>query len=89
MPNRLYDSCVCRRPIIVDDGTYLAKIVRENGIGIVAQLDDSARLASQLAKYYKASHYSEYVSNCHDYLSLVEEDINSFRTAVRQTILEV
>lgn len=87
IPNRLYESCIHRRPIIVDDGTYLAETVRENSIGVVAQLDDPAKLASQLEKYYEAGYYDEYASNCQAYLSSVAEDIKRFREVTREAVL--
>lgn len=89
IPNRLYDSCVYRRPIIINEGTHLAEMVNKNGIGIVTQLNNPDKLAYQLERYYEVGYYDKYAANCQAFLSSVAEDINRFRASVRQAILEI
>lgn len=89
LPNRLYDSCIHKRPIIVNEGTYLAEVVNQNGIGIVVQLDDPGRFVSQMEKYYDTRYYDEYALNCEALLSSVVNDIEHFRASVRQALSEV
>jgi glycosyltransferase involved in cell wall biosynthesis len=47
LPNRLYESCMYYRPIIVNTGTYLAEVVQENNLGIVVKLGDMSDLAKR------------------------------------------
>lgn len=83
IPNKLYESCIHKRPVIVNYGTYLADVVRDNGIGIVVDLDDLSNLPEMLDWYYQPSNYQQYVANCEEYLAKITRDISVFEEAVR------
>ncbi|HPP11001.1 MAG TPA: hypothetical protein PLK41_08435, partial [Defluviitoga tunisiensis] len=40
LPNRLYESIVCGKPIIVARGTYLEEYVKKLGVGFSAPYND-------------------------------------------------
>lgn len=82
LPNRLYESCIFRRPIIVNSGTYLAEVVQENGLGIVCDLDNLKDLEVALTRYYDSDYFSEYSDNCARFLRHVASELLHFRKSV-------
>ncbi len=86
MPNRLYESCLYRRPIIVNDCIYIADVVRDNGLGIVVDLNNLEGLKEAMMKYYDPIYFGEYSKRCEKYLSKVKDDIVLFKEKVRLTL---
>jgi hypothetical protein len=86
IPNRLYESCAYKRPIIVSQGTYLAQVVAQNGLGIVVQSDIPDELWLRMREYYEPDLYSAYVSNCEKYLAAVSKEIIAFQHAVSEVL---
>lgn len=84
LPNRLYEACAYRRPIIVNTGTYLAQVVKSNGLGIVCDLDNLDTLESELDKYYDDVFYRNYVHSCEKFLHMVSNDLLYFKAAVTE-----
>lgn len=82
LPNRLYESCQVRRPIIVNSGTFLAKLVERYGIGIVVDLDNLETLHAQMLAYTCPDHYQAYVKNCVSFMAMVSADIAGFESRV-------
>lgn len=85
-PNRLYESCLHQRPIIVDSGSYLAKLVQAKGVGAVIDLDRNAAWSSALDRYYSADHFEEYEENCHRFLEEVKVDMATFERRVQDVV---
>lgn len=85
-PNRLYEACVYRRPLIVNSGTHLAEIVRDNGLGIVVDLDDMRDFDAQLNKYYDSACIDEFYRNCEVFLEKVRCDIALFKAKVQTVV---
>jgi hypothetical protein len=86
LPNRLYESCVQRRPIIVNTGTFLAKVVKENQIGIVVDLDQMDSLGGQMREYYDTGFRESYDSHCADYLRSVERQNIAFKERLAEEL---
>lgn len=86
LPNRLYESCVYKRPIIVSHGTYLAEVVAQNGLGIVVNPDMPDELWPEMRRFYESTFYSSYISNCERYLAAVSEEIIAFQHAVSDVV---
>lgn len=82
-PNRLYESCLHRRPMIVNEGTHLADLVARKGLGIAIDLRDTARWTSAVDRYYEPGHYDDYVENCRGFMAAVEADMAIFEQRVR------
>jgi glycosyltransferase involved in cell wall biosynthesis len=57
-PNKLFEAMMCRKPIIVSEGTAMAKIVYKEQCGIVIKYNDSEELKSTVEKLKKDSNYS-------------------------------
>lgn len=86
LPNRLYESCIFRRPIIVTSGTYLAEVVAEYGLGIVMDSEDPGEFAAQLDRYLDPGHFARYEANCEMFLARVSEEIGIFQGRVRMAL---
>jgi hypothetical protein len=82
LPNRLYESCVLGRPIIVCEGTYLGETVRGERIGVATSLKSVSEMSRQLNWYYVPSNYDEYLSHCRLFLEKVEKDVIHFQEIV-------
>lgn len=78
LPNRLYESCMYYRPIIVNTGTYLAEVVLKNHLGIVVELGNMSDLVGKIAPYYDSEYYAHYVECCDRYLGSVRKEISVF-----------
>ena len=87
VPNKLYESCIYRRPIIVNRGSYLSDIVTDNDLGIVIDLNNKESLAEKIARFYEPEYYAHYVRCCDLYLDMVKEDITVFRNEVLNTVI--
>lgn len=47
-PNKLFEAMACGKPVVVNDGTRLADLVRMHNCGIIVPYDDDRKLASAL-----------------------------------------
>lgn len=72
LPNRLYDSALFQKPIIVSAGTYLSEMVKKYELGIVA--DYPAEIKNQLLEYIKTFDCDQFSKNCNRLLQDVERD---------------
>lgn len=72
LPNRLYDSALFKKPIIVSSGTYLTEMVKKYGLGIVA--DNYTELKNKLLQYVDNFDSKKFNENCNRLLADVERD---------------
>lgn len=78
LPNRLYESCVFHRPIIVNKGTYLADVVSKYEIGIVCDLDDLTELEEKMDMYYNDDYFCRYINRCELFVGKIKADMQVF-----------
>jgi succinoglycan biosynthesis protein ExoL len=65
LPNKLYEAIYCELPIIVAEGTYLAALVKEMGVGIAVSHTDVNELIFVLEKLVKdKEYYNSFTSAC-------------------------
>jgi hypothetical protein len=86
IPNKLYDSCIYRRPIIVSKGTYLGDYVQTRGIGLTVDLGSLEHIGELLDSYYNRDKYLEYCECCAIYLKEVDEDMKRLMLKLREVI---
>ena len=86
IPNRLYESCIYKRPIIVSSGTYLAEIVTRHEIGIVFDTNNPEQFFQDMNRYYDPDYYERYKINCNRFLETVVKDIRIFRSKVKEVL---
>lgn len=82
-PNRLYEACLRRRPLLVNAGTHLASMVEARGLGVAVDLREPSGWAARLAPYFEPSYYAEYDERCSDFLREVASDVQGFARRVR------
>lgn len=81
-PNRLYESVILGRPIIVNNGTHLADLVQKYEIGIVVNLEKMDDLYENLLAYTNPDKYRNYIENCKKFIGKVQEDVAVFGTTI-------
>ena len=86
IPNRLYESCIFKRPIIVNAGTYLADVVRQNGLGIVIVREDPHWLMEQIDRYYDRNVFRQFELHCEEFLAKVKFDISRFHEELKLSL---
>lgn len=65
LPNKLYEAIYCGLPIIVADGTYLAELVVDMGVGVTVSHTDQKDLINLLKKLSQdKEYYQSLVDNC-------------------------
>lgn len=72
LPNKLYEAVYCKLPIIVSNGTYLAQVVDEWGVGCAVDCNDLEELIGAIEKMKSSSEYIKYQTKCEEH----EKDIN-------------
>lgn len=85
-PNRLYESCVFRRPMIVNAGTHLAGLVKANGLGIVIDMDGVNTQIEAITQYYDPAYYQDYCGRCDTFLREVARDVLLFKERVGRAL---
>lgn len=90
LPNKLYESVYCEKPIIVAKNTYLAEKVLELGAGFAVDHENVHDLVSVIEKIkFRETEYQTIVSNCKERKSLVNpEGVNEELKRRLQTLLE-
>lgn len=69
LPNRLYESARCNKPIIVSKNTELSRIVEEYNIGTAVQYDSLEEIKSALLNLKtNKSEYIEKKNNCNKFI---------------------
>lgn len=82
--NRLYLSCLYRRPIIVSSNTYQAEIVNKFQLGITIQNFDE--LITQINSYMKNFSEKTFDENCKKFISYIMKDITTFEHEITNSI---
>lgn len=78
LPNRLYEACINRRPIIVSAGTYLADVVIRYGLGVVVD-EDMSGLRERLEAYFSQDVFSRFIAGCDRFLRDVRSENERFK----------
>jgi glycosyltransferase involved in cell wall biosynthesis len=89
LPNRLYESCFYKRPLIVNTGTYLSDLVRNYNIGVVVDLNNTDHLYNKLIEMTEHKNYQNYVKNCDIFIEAVRNDIRIFNITISNLISSV
>lgn len=88
-PNRLYESCALKRPIIVNKGVHLANLVERYGIGLVINVEQIGDLYQKLREYTEPQNYRQYIQNCNHFLNKVRDDIDVFRSKISNILRNI
>lgn len=89
LPNRLYDSLLFKKPLIVTEGTYLAEIVAKNNIGLVLESSKTYTIESyqeKIKKYVNDFSPQEFIWNANDLLGRVEKEQRLFHAKIAEFV---
>ena len=77
LPNKLYETILCEKPIIVAKGTYLSEQVKEYGIGYAVSHNDPEELIVLLNELKnRPEHYLDCIQNCRNAKTII--DLNKY-----------
>lgn len=84
LPNRLYNATIYGKPVIALKGTYLAKIVDENQLGLVLNSFDN--IEETIIRYISNLNFDYYDRNRSAFLEGILEDNNLFKIRLTEFI---
>lgn len=84
LPNRLYDCLLLKKPILVTNNTYLAKIVKQYGVGLILDPNDS--YADKIAEYVEQFNPQEFNDNATQLLEVVEREQCCYYSRIKDFI---
>ena len=76
MSNRFYLSALMRKPLIANEGSFQAELVRKYGLGVVLTPQDN--FAEAISAYWDTLDWSQYNDNCKRFLSDILIDFDIF-----------
>ena len=82
LSNRLYNSVLHGKPIIVFNGTYIAKLVERYNLGLVINSFD--KVEDKINEYLQNFNYDLYESGRNLFFSSIVKDNNKFRDKVQE-----
>ena len=83
--NRLYNSTIFAKPIIVSKGSYMANIVKKYKLGLVVDLDNED-LKDSMNRFKKEFNPDEYLIGRYDFLNTVKDDFCVFKQNILKFI---
>lgn len=88
LPNRLYEACLYKKPIISSKGTYLGEIIDQYNLGLVVDVEHDDVL-TMLNEYVEAFDSNEFLQGCESFLEDVKKDEEILYSKLREFIKEV
>ena len=87
LPNRLYEACLFKKPIISSKGTYLGQIIEQYhlGLSIDVEQDDVRKI---LDDYIDNFDREAFLEGCRRFLNVIKADELRLQEALAQFILE-
>lgn len=73
LPNKLYDCLYYKIPILVNEGTYLAELVEQYGLGIAVDTKKD-NLYKKIRDYIENFNEKSFLDNCTQLLNIVENE---------------
>lgn len=84
LPNKLYESILCRLPIIVSKGTYVGDLVEQWGIGIAIDSNNESDLIKAILELLNRKKYEQFQKACDNQWKLM--DLNDYLAKYIKTI---
>ena len=76
MANRFYLSALLMKPMIVNNGTYMARLCEEYCLGLVIKEGDNFK--EKISSWYANFDFKKFSDNCRFFLNAVKQDMNEF-----------
>ena len=81
MSNRFYLSARMRKPMVVNEGSFQAEMVRKYGLGLVVYIEDD--IYTQIKNYWSNMNWTEYDENCRSFLRKVLDDMIKWEARIK------
>lgn len=89
IPNKLYDAAIFKIPILVTQGTYLGKVVKEWELGCVIDISESTEMIySQILEYVNSYDSDAFERACQRFLKKVENDMRVVEKVIERFVSE-
>ena len=85
LPNRLYEACLFKKPIISSKGTYLGEVIERYGLGLVVDVDEDDVLEI-VNTYIDNFNQEEFERGCENFLKIIAEDEAALREALKKFV---
>lgn len=85
IPNRLYDAALFKKPIIVNEGTYLSEIVKKNNLGLLVKPFEQ-NIKEEIEKYIKEFDEKQFLENCNKFLENIQNDEINMKKEINEFI---
>lgn len=87
LPNRLYEACMFKKPIISSRDTYLGEVIEQYELGLVvdAERDDVLAMADSYVAHFDRKAFSQ---GCENFLTIVRKDEEVLQKALKEFIKE-
>ncbi|MFZ2538911.1 MAG: hypothetical protein WAX04_08405 [Oscillospiraceae bacterium] len=87
LPNRLYEACLLKKPIISSKGTFLGEVIQRYNIGISIDVDEDDVLKI-VNDYVESFDMEKFNNGCEEFLADVKNDEDALIGQLRQFIKE-
>lgn len=87
LPNRLYEACLFKKPIISSKGTFLGEIIDQYNLGLVVDVEHDDVL-SMLNEYIDSFDPNEFLQGCESFLEDIKKDEEILYAKLREFIKE-
>ena len=83
IPNRLYDAALFKKPIIVNDGTYLSEVVKKYSLGLIVKPFDE-NIKDSVEKYISEFDKELFTKKCDEFLKNIEKDQQNMNKIINE-----
>lgn len=84
MSNRFYLSVMLRRPLIVNEGCFQAKMVEMYGLGVVVYPEDD--MYAKILNYWQNINWNEYNESCRQFIEIVVYELQEHRNIILSAV---
>lgn len=88
LPNRLYDSVLFKKPILVSKDTYLAQVIEQYHLGLAVDVENED-VVKAVDNYLASFDRERFEQGCRLFLERVEEEIAAYSQALDRFCAEV
>lgn len=85
LPNRLYEACLFKKPIISSKGTYLGEVIDKYNLGLVIDVEHDDVL-TMLNDYVSGFDPNEFLQGCESFLEDIKKDDEILYAKLREFI---
>jgi len=85
LPNRLYEACLFKKPIISSKNTYLGEVIQRYGLGLSIDVEEDD-VKAMLDDYVEHFDGDAFLRGCENFLKIVRKDEELLKEALKKFI---